>query len=55
VKVSKVEVAKAGELGYLFGTYQLSIKDPKGGPAINDTARFSRYGRSKLTANGSVL
>lgn len=27
-KASKVEVAKSGELGYLYGTYQLSIKDP---------------------------
>src|SRR5882724_9671116 len=34
-KVSKVEVAKSGEIGYLYGTYHLSIKDPKGGPAIN--------------------
>src|SRR4051812_6741581 len=32
---SKVEVAKSGELGYLYGTYRVSIKDPKGGPAIN--------------------
>ena len=39
-KVSKVEVAKSGEIGYLYGTYQLSIKDPKGGPAINDTGKL---------------
>ena len=39
-KVSKVEVAKSGELGYLYGTYQLSIKDPKGGPAITDTGKI---------------
>ena len=38
-KASKVEVAKSGELGYLYGTYQLSIKDPKGGPAMNDTGK----------------
>lgn len=38
--VSKVEVAKSGEIGYLYGTYQLSIKDPKGGPAINDTGKL---------------
>ena len=39
-KVSKVDVAKSGEIGYLYGTYQLSIKDPKGGPAINDTGKL---------------
>lgn len=39
-KVSKVEVAKSADLAYLYGTYQLSIKDPKGGPAINDTGKL---------------
>ena len=39
-KVAKVEVAKSGELGYLYGTYQLSIKDPKGGPAIHDAGKI---------------
>ena len=39
-KVSRVEVAKSGELGYLYGTYQLSIKDPKGGPAMTDTGKI---------------
>jgi len=39
-KVSKVEVAKSGEIGYLYGTYQLSIKNPTGGPAISDTGKL---------------
>ncbi len=39
-KVSKVEVASSGELGYLYGTYQLSIKDPKGGPETKDTGKI---------------
>ena len=39
-KVSKVEVAKSGELGYLYGTYSLAIRDPKGGPAINDAGKI---------------
>jgi ketosteroid isomerase-like protein len=39
-KASKVEAAKSGELGYLYGTYQLSIKDPKGGPSITDTGKI---------------
>lgn len=39
-KVTKVEVAKSGDIGYLYGTYQLSMKDPKGGPAIADTGKI---------------
>jgi ketosteroid isomerase-like protein len=39
-KPSTIEVAKSGELGYLSGTYELSIKDPKGGPAIHDTGKI---------------
>ncbi len=32
-KATKVEVAKSGELGYLYGTYQMSWDDGKGGKA----------------------
>jgi ketosteroid isomerase-like protein len=39
-KVTKVEVAKSGELGYLYGTYSLTMKDPKGGPDIHDTGKL---------------
>ena len=39
-KVSKVEVAKSGELGYLYGTYSLSIRDPKGGAPVSDTGKL---------------
>ena len=39
-KISKVEVAKSGELGYLYGTYSLAIRDPKGGPAVNDHGKI---------------
>jgi len=39
-KVSKVEVAKSGELGYLYGTYSLTIRDPKGGPPVSDTGKL---------------
>jgi len=37
---SKVEVAKSGELGYLYGTYSLSIREPKGGPPVRDTGKL---------------
>lgn len=39
-KVSKVEVAKSGDLGYLYGTYSLSIQDPKGGLPIHDSGKL---------------
>ena len=38
-KASRIEVAKSGELAYMYGAYRLSIKDPKGGPAITDTGK----------------
>lgn len=39
-KVTKVEVAKSGELGYLYGTYELTMKDPKGGPPAQDRGKL---------------
>ena len=39
-KVTKAEVAKSGELGYLYGTYGISIKDPKGGPPVHDSGKL---------------
>jgi ketosteroid isomerase-like protein len=39
-KVSKVEVAKSSELGYLYGTYSLAIRDPKGGAPVRDTGKL---------------
>jgi len=33
-------VAKSGELGYLYGTYSLAIKDLKGGPPIHDAGKL---------------
>jgi uncharacterized protein (TIGR02246 family) len=38
-KVSKVEVAASGDVGYLYGTYALTIRDPKGGPPVRDTGK----------------
>jgi ketosteroid isomerase-like protein len=47
-KVSKVEVAKSGELGYLYGTYSLSIQDPKGGPPVRDTGKLVEIWKKQM-------
>ncbi len=39
-KVTKAEAAKSGDLGYLYGTYEVTVKDPKGGPAGHDTGKL---------------
>ena len=39
-KVSKADVASSGELGYVYGTYSLTILDPKGGAPLRDTGKF---------------
>src|SRR5262245_19388530 len=39
-KVTKAEVAESGELGYLYGTYELTMKDAKGGPAVQDKGKL---------------
>lgn len=38
-KASEVEVANSGELGYLYGTYKLSIQDPQGKHPLTDTGK----------------
>lgn len=49
-KVSKVEVAKSGELGYLYGTYTLSLQESKAGPPVRDTGKLVEIW--KRQANG---
>jgi len=39
-KVTKAEVATSGELGYLYGTYELTMQDPKGGPLVEDKGKL---------------
>ena len=38
-KATRVEVAKSGDLGYITGTYEMSIKDETG-KLINDKGKY---------------
>lgn len=38
-KATRIEVAKSGELGYVTGTYEMTIKDATGTP-INDRGKY---------------
>ncbi|MGA3100252.1 MAG: DUF4440 domain-containing protein [Terracidiphilus sp.] len=39
-KWSKVEVAQSGELGYIYGSYKLTISASSESGAVNDTGKF---------------
>jgi len=39
-KVSNADVASSGELGDVYGTYSLAIRDPKGGAPVQDAGKF---------------
>ena len=39
-KWTKVEVAQSGELGYIYGSYKLTIGASGGNGAVNDTGKF---------------
>jgi ketosteroid isomerase-like protein len=39
-KATKVEVAKSGELAYVYGTYHMTVKDAKGGPTFEDNGKI---------------
>ena len=38
-KATKVEVAKSGDIGFVAGTYELTMNDPSGKP-INDKGKY---------------
>lgn len=39
-KVSKVEAANSAELGYVYGTYSLTLPDPQSGSPVSDTGKM---------------
>ncbi len=54
-KVSKAEVAESGELGYLYGTYEESIKDPKGGPPVQDRGKLVEVWKKQADGNWKCI
>jgi len=54
-KVTKAEVAKSGELGYLYGTYELSIRDPKGGLPVHDTGKLVEIWKKQADGNWKCI
>ena len=38
--VGKVEVARSGDMAYLYGAYDLVVKDPKGGPPYTEKGKL---------------
>jgi ketosteroid isomerase-like protein len=54
-KVSKVEAAKSGELGYLYGTYSLSVQDPKGGPPVRDSGKLVEVWKKQADGNWKCI
>lgn len=49
-KVTKGEIAQSGELGYLYGTYALDVRDAKSGATTHDTGKFVEIWKKQ--ANG---
>ena len=49
-KVTKVEVSKGLDLGYLYGRYELSTPDPRGGTPIRDSGKIVEVWKKQ--ANG---
>jgi ketosteroid isomerase-like protein len=54
-KVTKTEAARSGELGYLYGTYSLSMKDPKGGPSVTDSGKMVEIWKKQANGNWKCI
>jgi ketosteroid isomerase-like protein len=54
-KASKTEVARSGELGYIYGTYQDSVQGPKGRPPIHDTGKIVEVWKKQADGNWKCI
>lgn len=53
--VTKAEVSKSGELGYLYGTYDLTMKDPKGGPPVQDKGKLVEIWKKQVNGKWKCI
>jgi uncharacterized protein (TIGR02246 family) len=53
-QVTKVDVAKSGDLAYCFGTYTLNMKDPQG-KAISDKGKFMEVWKKQADGNWKTV
>lgn len=53
-QASKVEVARSGDLAYITGAYQLTMKDPQGNP-VNDRGKFVEVWKKQADGKWKVV
>jgi ketosteroid isomerase-like protein len=53
-QVTKVDVAKSGDLAYSFGTYTLNMKDPQG-KAVSDKGKFMEVWKKQADGNWKTV
>lgn len=53
-QVTKVEVARSGDIGYSLGTYQMGMNDPKGNP-VTDRGKYATVWRKQPDGNWKAI
>ena len=53
-QAGKLEVARSGDLAYIMGTYQLTVKDPQGNP-VNDKGKFVEVWKKQVDGKWKVV
>jgi ketosteroid isomerase-like protein len=54
-KVSGAEVASSGELGYVYGTYAMTIADPQDGAPAHDIGKFVEIWKKQLNGQWKCI
>ena len=54
-QASKVEVSRSGDLAYLTGMYQVTLKDPKAKPPVADSGKFVEVWKKQADGNWKVV